>query len=89
MDMKSTLNPCIWVVERSEVGKANLIIPMMMIIKIGLGETNKGPLVVINMTILNIVHLIFMKKNHNFLITSFFSPTHNRKKICFYQPINL
>jgi hypothetical protein len=61
MDMKNTLNPCIWVGERSEVGKANLIIPMMMIIEIGLGETSNCPLVVINMTILDIVHLTIMK----------------------------
>ncbi len=52
MDVKSTLNPCIWVGERSEVRKANLIILMMMITEIGSGETSKGPLVVINLIIM-------------------------------------
>jgi hypothetical protein len=50
-----------------------LIMPMTMLIGIGLGETCMGPLVVITMTILNIIHLAIIKKTRKYLINSLLS----------------
>jgi hypothetical protein len=54
-----------------------------MIIEIGVGETSKGPSVVINMIILDIVHLTIMKNFHDYLTISFLSPTHIRNNYVF------
>jgi hypothetical protein len=47
---------------------------MMIIIGTNSNETIQGPLVVITMTIMDVIHLRIMKTFHNYLIPSLLSP---------------